>query len=187
MNPILFLALLVPGQEKTGTITGRVTPEAPVRVVAKLAGTDASVKENVKAEVLLEKGGEFRLPGLAAGKYELLFQLQGEAAKKYVASLLGEIQVEAGKSTDGIFYRLTPAGAPHEVDAVMVSFHASMSDADCAKTIASLGGRVKRRTPKSLRYLVDLPDDKSVEEMIAAFKAVKGVELAEPNGLRRVK
>jgi len=187
MAAALVLGLLVPVQEKTGSITGRVSPEAAVRIVAKLAGTDASIPANVKAEVLLEKGGEFRLEGLPPGTYELLFRLQGEAAKRYFASLWGEIAVEAGKSTDGICYRLTPSDAPHEVDALIVSFKASTPDADCVKAIESLGCRVKRRTPKQPRYVVDLPDDKSVEELIPAFKALTGVEFAEPSRIGRIK
>jgi hypothetical protein len=187
MAAVLVLALLVPVQEKTGTIAGRVSPEASVRVVAKLAGTDASKPENVKAEAKLEKGGEFLLKDLPPGKYELLFQLQGDDARKYVVSLWGEIVVEAGKGVEGIGCRLTPADAPHEVDALMVSFRAGTADADCVRAIESLGCRVKRRTPKQPRYLVDLPDEKSVEELIPAFQALAGVELAEPNFIRRIK
>ena len=171
-----------------GSIRGRVTPEAPVRVVAKPAGKDPSVKENVKGEVLLAKGGEFHLEKLPPGKYDLVFQVQGDDAKKFITHVWSEIFVEAGKTVEGIYYRMTPADAAQDVDAILVQFSASVSDGEALKLIEAQGCKVKGKSPRPpVRYVVHISEDKEVPEMLKVFKAIKGVEVAEPNSIRRIR
>ena len=185
MELVLALAALL--QDGKGSIQGRVSPEAAVRIVAKFAQTDASKPENVKGEVTLAKGGAFEIKGLPPGKYDLLFQLQGDDKKKFIASTWSEIEVEAGKAVDGIHYRLTPAGAAHLVDELIVSFKADAAPAARAKAIADLGCRVKSKTVGDRFVVVDLPDDRSVAEMAEAFRKLPVVASAEPNGISRIK
>lgn len=184
---LALLALLFSAQEGTGSIRGRVSPEATVRIVAKLAQTDASKPENVKGEAKLEKGGEFEIKGLPPGKYDLLFELQGEDAKRFIAGRWGEIVVEAGKAVEGIGCRLTPAGSDHMIDEVMVSFEDGLPAAAREKAVAGLGCRVKHRAPRDRFVVVDLPDEKSVAEMLEAFRKVPGVTSATRNGISRIK
>src|SRR5687767_11861292 len=86
---------------KPGRITGRISPEAHITILAKIEGTDASRPENVKARVTLEKGGAFSLEGLLPGTYDLLFDLHGESEKNYVALRWSEIAVKEGETTSG--------------------------------------------------------------------------------------
>lgn len=181
----VLLAFLLLAQDGKGSVKGRVSPEARVRVVAKLAQADASKPENVKGEAKLEKGGEFEIQGLAPGKYDLLFELQGEDAKKFVSKYWGEIVVEAGKAVEGVHYRLTPSDADHMIDEVMLTFDGSLPEAQREKAIAGLGCRLKHRSPRFV--VVDIPDDKSVAEMLEAFRKVPGVKSAERNGIARIK
>jgi hypothetical protein len=183
----IVLAALALLQDGKGSIKGRVSPEAAVRIVAKLAQTDASKPENVKGEVTLAKGGEFEIKGLPPGKYDLLFELQGEDKKKWIATRWSEIEVEAGKAIEGIGCRLTPVGAPHAVDELILSFKPDAAPAERAKAIADLGCRVKSRGARDRFVVVDLPDDKSVAEMAEAFRKLPVVATADPNGISRIK
>jgi hypothetical protein len=186
MTLALLLALLA-AQDGKGSVKGRISPEASVRIVAKLAQTDASKPENVKGEVKLPKGGEFEIAGLPPGTYDLLFELQGDDAKRFKAGRWSEVGVVAGKATEGISYRLTPADSDHMIDEVMLSFEDGVPAAAREKTVADLGCRVKHRGFKDAFVVVDIPDDKSVTEMIDAFRKVKGVKHAERNGISRIK
>lgn len=190
------------GQD-TGRISGNISPAVGIKILAKLTGSDASKRENVKGEVLLQHGGAFTIDNLPPGKYDLLFSIWGwgdaagnsqtpriahrwpfmpHHAPAFTASNWFEIDVEAGKTTSGINYRLTPAGMSFLIDEVVVSFTSGSDDARA--TIAALGCRIKSppsALPGVTFYLVDIPDDKSVGEMVEAFKAIPAVASASPN------
>jgi hypothetical protein len=183
----LLPALLLLLQAEPGSIRGRVSPEARVRVVAKLAQTDASKPGGVKGEATLEKGGDFEIAGLAPGNYDLLFELQGDDAKRWIANRWSEIVVRAGAATEGISYRLTPAGSDHLIDEVMLEFEETLPPREQVRAVAGLGCRVKRASPGGRRVVVDIPDDRSVAEMVEAFRKLPGVKLAERNGLARIR
>src|SRR5260221_13131218 len=105
---IAALAGLTPAQDPkaTGRISGRISPAGvSVKIVAKLKGTDASQKANVKGEVELPKAGEFAIDKVSPGNYDLLFTLQGEEGKKFIATRWSEVEVEAGRTTAGCNYR----------------------------------------------------------------------------------
>jgi hypothetical protein len=177
------------GENATGTIRGRISPEdASVLIIAKVAGTAHEIKENVKGEVLLERGGDFAIEGLPPGTYDLLFFLKGESQKKYLSTRWSEVRVTAGKTTSGIDYRLTPRGSPHLIDEVLVGF-AGMSDADARKTIGEAGCIVKDEPlvmDDKTTYIVDIPDDKSVADMLELFGQKPGVEYVVPNAMAGV-
>ena len=182
----LFGAVAAAAAE-TGAVSGRISPKgASVRIIAKTAGTEHRIKANVKGEVTLEKGGDFTIKGLPPGKYDLLFFLQGESKKKYTAARWSEVVVKAGETTSGIHCRLTPQGSPHLIDEVIVAFKPTVSDAAARKIIRQAGCTVKDaplRFGGTAAYTVDIPDDKSVAEMIKLFKQKKGVKYVEPNGI----
>ncbi len=187
----LALMVLVSGclsvRQETGWIRGRISPPAALRIVAKLAQTDASKPENVKGEARLEKGGAFEIKGLPPGKYDLLFELQGEDAKRFFARRWSEIVVEAGKAVEGINYRLTPADASQVEDEVVLTFDPAAPAEAREKAIAGLGCRVKQRGARDQYVVVDLPDDKSVAEMVQAFRKLDLVATADPNGISRTR
>jgi len=167
-----------------GRISGSISPAVGVRVLAKLKGTDASKAENVKGEIELPHGGEFTIDKLPAGNYDLLFDLIGNA--QFVATRWSEIDVEAGTTTSGIDYRLTPEGNAFLIDEVLVGF--STTDEEARATIAALGCRIKDQPvalDEKTYYLVDIPDDKTVDQMVEVFAARAGVTSADPNYLSR--
>ena len=172
------------GQD-TGRISGSISPAVGIRILAKLTGTDASKRDNVKGEVLLQHGGAFTIDNLPPGNYDLLFSIWSDAAGNspaFTTSNWFGIDVEAGKTTSGINYRLTPAGMSFLIDEVVVSFTTGSDDARAS--IAALGCRIKSppsTLPGATFYLVDIPDDKSVGEMVEAFKAIPAVASASPN------
>lgn len=174
------------GADKTGAIRGRISPKGvSVRIIAKFSGTEYRKKENIKGEVVLKKSGPFIIKNLPPGKYDLLFFLQGESKKKYMATRWSEIHVQAGKTTTGINYRLTPAGSPHLVDEVLVGF-AGVAEEKARKILEKTGCTIKNRPlklGKTTVYTVDIPDEKSVKQMIARLTKIKGVKYAEPNGI----
>ena len=165
-----------------GRISGRIRPAVGVRILAKLKGTDGSKPENVKGEINLPIGGDFTIDRLPAGTYDLLFSVYGDAFGKFTASRWSEIDVEAGKTTSGINYRLTPADQNFMIDEVIVEFTATNEEARAS--IAALGCRIKDQ-PAAFKErtfcLVDIPDDKTVDQMVKAFKARPGVVAADPN------
>ena len=185
----------------TGRISGSISPAVGIKILAKLTGTDASKRDNVKGEVLLQHGGAFTIDNLPPGSYDLLFSIWRGAAGNSQTSRIAHrrpfirhlapafttsnwfgIDVEAGKTTSGINYRLTPAGMSFLIDEVVVSFTTGSDDARAA--IAALGCRIKSppsTLPGVTFYLVDIPDDKSVGEMVEAFKAIPAVASASPN------
>ena len=183
---VMFFACPVQGADTTGAISGRISPKgSEIRIVAKLAGTEYRKKGNIKGEVVLKNGGEFSIKGLPPGKYDLLFFLQGASKKKFMASRWSEIHVEAGKTTTGINYRLTPAGSPHLVDEVLVGF-TGVDDKEARTILDKAGCTIKNRPMKlgkTTVYTVDIPDDKSVKQMIVKLTKIKGVKYAEPNGI----
>ncbi len=170
----------------SGSVSGKISPEdASVRIIAKLAGTEHRVKKNIKGEVTLTKGGAFTIRDLPAGKYDLLFFLQGKSKKKYMATRWSEVVVAEGETTSGINYRLTPVGSAHLIDEVLVAFEGG-KDKDAQETIQTAGCTVKDRPMKlgkTTVYTVDIPDDKSVQDMVEVFQKTKGVKYAEPNGI----
>jgi hypothetical protein len=183
-------ALFAQDQAKSkGTVSGRISPEdVSVLVIAKVAGTAYEIRENVKGEVLLEKGGEFTIEGLPPGQYDLLFFLKGESQRRYIATRWSEVSVNAGKTTSGINYRLTPRGSPHLIDEVLVGF-AGVSEADARKTIRAAGCIVKDEPlvmDDKTTYVVDIPDDKSVADMIELLGQKPGVEYVTPNAMAGV-
>lgn len=190
---VWFFALYVVYAEdtanETGAISGRILPkDASVRIIAKLAGTEYRIKENIKGEVTLTKGGDFIIKGLLPGKYDLLFFLQGETNRKYMAARWSEVDVKEGKTTSGINYRLTPQGSEQLIDEVVVAFE-GVNAADAQQIIHDAGCIVKD-SPLNLGattiYTVDIPDEKNVPEMIRLFKQKKGVKYAEPNGIATI-
>ncbi len=183
---VSFVILAEGAAEETGAISGRISPrDASVQIIAKTAGTEHRVKGNIKGEVTLTQGGNFTIKGLASGKYDLLFFLQGKSQEKYFTTRWSEIIVQAAKITSGINYRLTPRSSEHLIDEVLVAFKNTKAE-DARKTISSTGCVIKD-TPlqlgKTTIYTVDIPDDKSVDDMIQVFKKKRGVEYAEPNGI----
>lgn len=171
---------------KPGRITGRISPEANVTIVAKLEGTDSSQPENVKGQVLLERGGPFAIENLPPGTYDLLFTLHGESEKKFIACRWSEVEVREGETTAGINYRLSPAGSEAEVDTVIVGFDPRIGDQAALAMVKALGCTLKDSVllfdlDDAAYFTLDIPDDKSVEEMIAAFRKLKGVKSADPN------
>lgn len=173
----------------TGAISGRIFPkDASVRIIAKTAGTEYKIKGNIKGEVTLTKGGDFAIKKLPPGKYDLLFFLQGTSKKKYFATRWSEVVVQRDKTTSGINYRLTPRGSPHLIDEVLVAFKEKTKAEEARKVIREAGCVIKD-TPLDLGtiiYTVDIPDDKSVAEMIKVFKKYKSVAYAEPNGISTI-
>lgn len=170
-----------------GAISGRVLPEdAMVRVIAKLSGTNHQQPGNLKAEVILAKGGSFRFDGLQPGNYDLLFLLQGESKARYTAFRWSEVIVEAGKTTEGINYRLTPTESNFLIDEILVTF-VDTTDSDARKAIRKKGFIVKDKPftvwDNELYYTIDIPDDMTVDEAIQIFRRVEGVSSATPNHL----
>jgi hypothetical protein len=181
----LALAALLGAQadpKKTG-VRGSISPPSPVRVILKTYQSDASKKENVKGEKLLPKAGEFAFDDVPPGKYDLLLRPEGEPAR-----FLGTrwvLGVEAGKPVT-LSYRLTPSDAKMMVDEILVKFQPGTSDADAAKLVESLGGKVMNPSVGGW-VAVDLPDERQADEMIAAFKAKPGVADATPHRVRSLK
>ncbi len=173
----------------TGAVSGRISPaDVAVRIVAKTAGTEYKVKGNIKGEITLTQGGNFTISNLPAGKYDLLFLLQGESQKKYFATRWSEVVVQGGKATSGINYRLTTVGSEQLIDEVLVGFKKGTTTEQARKMIQSAGCVIKD-TPLDLGnviYTVDIPDDKSVKEMVEWFTGKEGVAYAEPNGITTV-
>jgi hypothetical protein len=184
-----LLAGAAGNHKQTGAIKGRISPkDVSVRIVAKRAGTDHRDPGNIQGEVTLVGGGPFTIDGLAPGKYDLLFFLQGRSQEKYMATRWSEIVVTPGETTSGIRYRLTPRGAPHLIDEVLVAF-AGVSDARARATIRAAGCTVKDaplELGRTTVYAVDIPDDKSVAEMVEHFERKRGVKYAEPNGIATI-
>ena len=181
-----FVIFAEAADKKKGAISGRISPkDASVRIIAKTSGTEYKIKENIKGEVTLTKGGDFTIKGLPPGKYDLLFFLQGESKKKYFATRWSEVVVQPGKTTSGINYRLTPLGSKQLIDEILVAFKEGTKPEEARKAIRAAGCIVKD-TPLDLGtiiYTVDIPDDKSVEGMIKIFKKDKRIAYAEPNGI----
>lgn len=174
---------------RCGAIAGHISPgDVAVRIIAKKAGTDHMVKKNIKGEVALDKGGNFTIKNLPPGTYDLLFFLKGQAKKKYVASRWSEIVVEPGKTTAGIHYRLTPLGAGQLVDELIVVFKKGVKPEEAQKVFKAAGCTIKDRPVEigGLLYVVDIPDDKSVAEMIKLFKNDKRVNYSEPNAIATI-
>lgn len=172
-----------------GAISGRVLPaDASVRIAAKTAGSDYEIKGNIKGEVTLTKGGPFSMKGLPPGKYDLLFFLQGASKENYFAKRWSEVVVQAGKTTSGINYRLTPRGSECLIDEILVAFREETKAEEARKLIRAAGCVIKD-TPLDLGQIIytpDIPDDKSVEEMIEVFKKQESVAYAEPNGIAAI-
>jgi len=193
LSMILFSVSCTPSAENAvndaGAISGRLLPtDASVRVIAKTAGTEYKIKRNIKGEVTLTKGGPFTIKGLPPGKYDLLFFLQGASKEKYFATRWSEVVVQAGKTTSGINYRLTPRGSGYLIDEILVAFREETKAEEARKLIRAAGCVIKN-TPLDLGqtiYTLDIPDDKSVEEMIEVFKKQESVAYAEPNGVAAI-
>ncbi len=194
LSIVLFSISCVASAEDTadnaGAISGRISPEnVSARIIAKTAGTEYKIKKNIKGEVTLTKGGDFSIKGLPAGKYDLLFLLQGDSKKKYFATRWSEVIVQPGKTTSGINYRLTPQGSKHLIDEVLVAFNKDTKVEEVKKTIR-LADCVIKDTPLQLGettiYTVDIPDNKSVDEMIKVFVKKRGVAYAEPNAIATI-
>ena len=192
-NIVLFLVSCVTYAEdianNTGTISGRISPkDASAQIIAKTAGTEYKIKGNIKGEVTLTQGGDFTIKGLPPGKYDLLFFLQGKSKKKYFTTRWSEIVVQSGKITSGINYRLTPLSSKYLIDEILVAFKEATKAEEARKVIRAAGCIIKD-TPLHLGttiYTLDIPDDKSIDEMIKVFKKDKRVAYAEPNGISRI-
>lgn len=94
-----------------------------------------------------------------------------------------------GESTSGINYRLTPQGSEYMIDEVLVAFSKSMSFENAREVIRSLDCIIKRSPidlDQATLYLVDIPNDKSVEDLITLFTIKSSVLYAEPNGIATV-
>jgi hypothetical protein len=193
LSIVLFLVSCATSAEDiasdTGAISGRISPkDASVRIIAKTTGTEYKIKGNIKGEVTLTKGGDFTIKGLLPDKYDLLFFPQGKSKKIYFATRWSEVIVQSGNTTSGINYRLTPLGSKHLIDEVLVAFKEGTKPEEARKAIRAAGCIVKD-TPLDLGtiiYTIDIPDDKSIDEMIKVFKKDKRVAYAEPNGISRI-
>ena len=191
---ILFLGISVTLADNfnkdSGSISGRISPkDVSVKIIAKIAGTEYMVKGNVKGEVNLNQGGKFIIKDLPAGRYDLLFFLQNSSQEKYVATRWSEIIVQRGQNVEGINYRLTPVESEYLIDEVLVGFGKDIEAKDARETINSLGCMIKDESlelGETTFYTVDIPDDKTVDEIIQEFKKKKGVVSAEPNGITHV-
>jgi hypothetical protein len=169
-----------------GAISGRISPEdVSVRIIAKKAGTEYSIKENISGEVTLRQGGSFTIWNLPPGKYDLLFLVQGQSRDMYMGGRWSEIVIEPGKTVSGINYRLTPVRSEYAIDEVCVTFNKGTKEEEARKVIQSLNCIIKEKHISRGLYIVDIPDDKSVNEMIKAFKKNKEVLYAEPNWILR--
>jgi hypothetical protein len=168
-----------------GAISGRIVPTgASIKIIAKTAGT-----EDVKGEVLLPRGGDFIIEKLPAGKYDLLFFLLGDSASKYIATRWSEIIVQPGKIVTGINYRLTPIESDYLLDEIIVAFNKNLNTEEITKLISSERCIVKD-TPDNMgeytSYLIHIPNDKNVIDMIRLFKDKKGIRFAEHNWIIRM-
>lgn len=186
---LLLMVLCAPQDKKTGAIKGHVSPEGSIKLILKKEQTDPKQPGNVKGEVLLPKGGDFTIENVPPGRYDLLFELQGEEQKKWIAGYWGDLVVEAGKTIEGINYRLTPSDAPFMVDEVVVALKAGATEAELRKSVEAARCRIKKRPAKPGKgapYVVDIPDETSVDAMIPILKALPCVEYAEKNGIKRI-
>jgi hypothetical protein len=161
-----------------GSVSGSISPAAPVRLVLKKFQMDEAKKENVAGEVLLKEGGAFSFEKVPPGKYDLLIRPE----KGFVGSRW-EVTVHAGMETGGIQYRLTPSDAKAMVDELLVQVRPGT---DVEALAASLGCKVQNLR-RGDWVQINLPDDQTVDAMIAAFKAKPGVLDAGPNGITRIR
>ena len=184
-----FVIFVEAADKKNGDISGRISPkDASVRIIAKKSGTEYKIKGNIKGEVTLTKGGYFTIKGLPPGKYDLLFFLLEDSKKKYFATRWSEVVVQPGYVTSGINYRLTPLGSKHLIDEILVAFKEGTKPEEARKAIQAAGCIVKD-TPLDLGtiiYTVDIPDGKSIDEMIKVFKKDRRIAYAEPNGITTI-
>ena len=186
---LLILLLCTAQDKKTGTIQGRISPEVPVKLILKKEQSDHKFPANVKGEVLLPKGGEFKLENIPPGRYDLIFEVQGEERKKWHVNLWSDLSVEAGKTIEGINYRLTPAGSRFMIDEVIVSYKEGSSEAELRKAVAAAGCRIKHRPPKGesgYPFSVDIPDDATADQIVEVFKAIPCVKVVSKNGIGRI-
>lgn len=169
----------------SGAISGHISPkDVSLKIVAKAAGTEYKIKENIKSEVTLSKGGAFTIKNLPSGNYDLLFFLSEESKKKYIASRWSEVLVNSGKTTSGINYRLTPKGSQYLIDEMLITFKGHVSIKKVKNIIHSAGCIIKSapyNQSKFTTFTVDIPDEKNIHDMIRMFKQNKDVKHAEPN------
>lgn len=170
----MLALLLLLAQDVAGTIS----PETPVRLILKKFQTDAAMKENVVGDVLLKEGGAFAFNRVPPGKYDLLIRPE----KEFMGSRW-EILVEKSKPVSGISYRLTPNGSRAMIDEVIVALNPGT---DVAKLVEPLGCKPQTFLFKD-RVLLNIPDDKTVEEMIATLTGKPGVVVASQNGISSIR
>lgn len=65
----------------------------------------------------------------------------------------------------------------------LVQFESSVTDGEAARLIREAGASVKERIDPQRIYVVSFASDASPQEMLARFKQMPGVSVAEPNGI----
>lgn len=166
-----------------GSIKGYISPiDVKVKIIAKIAGSVYDSEAKPVNEAII-KDGVFTILSLFPGEYDILFFPQGDTQIKYLANRWSKVVVNANEVTSGINYRLTPIGLSHFIDEVIVDFGgANKSD---AQVIIQKEGCAIKDDPINLEnsttYVVDIPDNKSVKEMIMIFEKYYSVKSCQPN------
>lgn len=178
-----------------GSISGRVSTKAHVIVYAVLAGQQLDPADRTHATEL-PQGGPFRIANLPAASYHLHIIAQGDDAARFSDLTLAwsDIAVRAGADSGSHSIRLTPADAEAFVDEVLVTFKPDVPVQRAEAVIRSLGCQIKGgyptpamaapgERPYSAFYLLDIPDSKTVQQMVAAFTAIDDVQSVQANDL----
>jgi len=157
-----------------GSISGFINPiVGGTAVVIKKHGANKFDSFDIVA-----KDGSYEFTDLEPNTYGLFV-----SAPNFYDYKWGMIDIIANTSLSGFILTLTPINSSYLLDRIMIKFQPGVTEEEKENIIESYNCTLMEHYEYSQTYTVNIPRDKTVEEMVELFKTNSKVKSAYPVGI----
>lgn len=162
---------------ETGSVSGSINPiiENTVVKIKKFGESE------IDAYDVVEEDGSYKFTGLSPDIYSIFVDF--DESSEFRNYKWGMIEIQANKSIENINLVFTPKTSWEYVDRILIKFDESTSEEEKSDIIKSNNCLLMSHRSFSTLYVISIPQNKTVEEMIGIFKNEPKVTYANPNGI----
>ena len=160
-----------------GSISGFVNPivDGAIVVIKKHGANEFDSFD------IVVKDGSYEITDLEPSTYGLFVRFN--TTQNFYGYKWAMIDIVANTSLSGINLTFTPRDSSYLFDRIMLRFHVEVSEEEKRNTIESYNSTLMSHYSYSSSYTVNIPSDKTVEEMVDLFKTNPNVKSAYPVGI----
>lgn len=162
---------------KTGSISGYINPVIDgTAVQIKKFGETTPVSYDI-----VEEDGLYEISGLEPGTYSLFVGF--DKSQNFYDYQWGMIEIITNVSLSGVNLTFTPRDSKYLIDRIMITFVDGVSDEEKTDIIKSYGCSLMSHYSYSTLYVINIPQDKTVDEEVSIFRSGTRILSAYPVGI----